>query len=135
MLGSRGWHEVPIKGDGACFFRSVSYLIFGTEERHGELRAKTMDYIESQSDFFAPFILEPLPGYVKRKRQPGEYANNVEIQAVACLLARNVEVYRYSMEPVTIEPFIYGEGDAPPPADRPLRLAYKHEVHYNAIVV
>lgn len=130
QLSTLGWREVVVKGDGSCFFRSISVHVTGTEDAHLQLRAQTMDYLVSHADFFQPFILEDFNSYISRKRQPGEYANNVEIQAVACLLGRNVEVYRYSQDPIVIEPFIYDEGvgnGGGALAGVPLRVNYIHE--------
>lgn len=126
LLASRGWREIPVLGDGACFFRAVSVSISGSEDGHGELRQQTMDYVLEHSEVFAPFILEPLHAYVERKRRPGEYANNLEIQAVSCLLERNVEVYRYSLDPITVEPFI-SEDVVEVATKAPVRVTYVHE--------
>jgi len=127
LLGAKGWKERQVRGDGACFFRSISVLVSGSEDHHGDIRGKAMDYIQSNEDMFAPFILEDFRGYVARKRKPGEYANNVEIQAVSCLLARNVEVYRYSLEPIVIEPFLLDEAVIESGTGLPLRVTYVHE--------
>ena len=35
----------PIGGDGNCFFRVISYLLLGVEEKHDIIRASTVEYI------------------------------------------------------------------------------------------
>ena len=36
----------PIGGDGNCMFRSVSYVITGSQEHHLEVRAMTLEHME-----------------------------------------------------------------------------------------
>ena len=37
----------PIGGDGNCMFRSVSYVMTGSQEHHLEVRAKTLEHMET----------------------------------------------------------------------------------------
>ena len=36
---------VKILGDGSCLFRALSYLLFGNEERHLQIRVEIVEYI------------------------------------------------------------------------------------------
>ncbi|AKN80590.1 VP80 [Perigonia lusca single nucleopolyhedrovirus] len=36
---------VPITGDGSCLFRSISFAMYNTEERHLEVRRQIVDYV------------------------------------------------------------------------------------------
>ena len=46
----------PIGGDGNCMFRSVSYVM--TQEHHLEVRAKTLEHMET----IAPLVLGHIRG-------------------------------------------------------------------------
>ena len=48
----------PIGGDGNCLFRSVSYAITGSQKLHFEVRANTLEHMET----IAPLILVHIRG-------------------------------------------------------------------------
>ena len=49
----------PIGGDGNCMFRSVSYVMTGSQEHHLEVRAKTLEHMET----IAPLTLGHIRGH------------------------------------------------------------------------
>lgn len=82
---------VSIRGDGNCMFRSVSYCIYGTQERHREIRLQAVSRVLSEWKRYKDFIIgDPSYGIV---RQPGDYqrvmtrdgefAGHVELHAVS----------------------------------------------------
>ena len=48
----------PIGGDGNCMFRSVSYVMTGSQEQYLEVRAKTLKHMET----IAPLVLGHIRG-------------------------------------------------------------------------
>lgn len=46
---------IPIKGDGACLFRSLSYLMYGNEDMECEVREKIVQYVKEYWDEFSGF--------------------------------------------------------------------------------
>ena len=48
----------PIGGDGNCMFISVSYVMTGSQEQHLEVRAKTLEHMET----IAPLTLVHIRG-------------------------------------------------------------------------
>ena len=48
----------PIGGDGNCMFRSMSYVMTGSQEHHLEVRAKTLEHMET----IAPLTLGHIRG-------------------------------------------------------------------------
>ena len=48
----------PIGGDGNCMFRAVSYVITGSQEHHLEVRANTLEHMET----IAPLVLGHIRG-------------------------------------------------------------------------
>ena len=48
------------------------------------------------SEFFTQFITEDFDAYINRKRNDGCHGNHLEMQAMAELYNRTIEVYQYS---------------------------------------
>lgn len=101
--GRRGYafnHDTPpsrfrrVKGDGACFFRSLSFIITGTEDHHQAIRNAICDNIEGLS---AGDMVTNEGGvdYVRRTnmRHQGTWATLDEIFAAARVLNAPVFVW------------------------------------------
>ena len=52
MLATLGRKLHPILGDGNCFFRALSYIMYGTEDRHASVRASIALFSELNADCF-----------------------------------------------------------------------------------
>jgi len=48
----RDFTPLAVYGDGNCLFRAVSLGLYGTEERHVELRAKAAIEIATQQEWY-----------------------------------------------------------------------------------
>lgn len=59
--------------DGNCLFRAFAHQIYGTAERHAEVRAKCYDHMERDRQYFSTFIAEDFDAYVKKRRQDKEW--------------------------------------------------------------
>eukprot|EP01132_Coremiostelium_polycephalum_P002711 gene2711-3364_t len=115
-----------MKEDGNCLFRSIADQIYGDQEMHNLIREKCMDYMEAERDHFSQFVTEDFNEYIKRKRSDKVYGNNTEMQAMAELFNRPIEVYYKSLEPINIFHGSY-KGNSP------LRLSYHRGNHYDSI--
>jgi len=71
------------RGDGNCFFRSVSLYLVGSEEEHGFVRKEVVRYIREHPDEFESEIDD---SYLEKMAVEGEWATDVEIRATARLL-------------------------------------------------
>jgi hypothetical protein len=90
---------VDMDNDGNCLFRSVSHQIYGDPSFHDVVRAKCLDYMESEASFFSKFVIGDqmdFQTYIAKLRRDGEWGDHVEIQAMAEMYDRPVEVYAYS---------------------------------------
>ena len=56
----------PIGGDGNCFFRTISYLLLGVEDKHDIIRASIVEYIMN------PDNLVKLRSYIPQEFSTGE---------------------------------------------------------------
>lgn len=51
---------IPIPGDGNCLFRSVSHLIFGTQEQHRNIRLRVVNLVVNNWDVYKEFVIYDL---------------------------------------------------------------------------
>lgn len=50
------WQKIPVKGDGNCFFRSVSLLLFQSETHHLAIRSGVVRFICDHVDKFSSMV-------------------------------------------------------------------------------
>lgn len=133
LKAEHGWLLEPIATDGNCLFRAVALQVYGDDDMHDVVRAAAMDHIAAAREHFSAFLNteeENFDAYLARKRKEGVFGNNVEIQAMAELYNRPIEIYvPPQVMPLNIFHRGYDRGENPP-----IRLSYHHGNHYNAIV-
>ena len=54
------------------------------------------------AEFFTQFITEDFDAYINRKRNDGCHGNHLEMQAMAELYNRTIEVYQYNTGSVCV---------------------------------
>lgn len=83
---------IPIRGDGNCLFRSVSYCIYGTQERHREIRIQVVDRIVDNWHRYKDFVvgdrsygldIDSARDYKMLMSRQGEYAGHAELHCVS----------------------------------------------------
>jgi len=126
-LKKKGYYIKKMMEDGNCLFRSIADQIYGDEEMHGMVRTMCMDYMDKERDHFSQFITEDFESYIVRKREDKCYGNNIEMQALAEVFGRPIEVY-YGSNAINIFHGTYST-DNPP-----IRLSYHHGNHYNSVI-
>ena len=122
-----------VDGDGNCLFRAVAYQMYGDVELHEMVREKCMDYILANRNQFIAFIDtdedETIEEYCDRKRKLKIWGDNLEIQALAEMYDRQIELYSYTTEPML--KFHEQSEDSL----EPIRISYHGKNHYNAVVL
>ncbi|KAJ1467185.1 hypothetical protein T484DRAFT_1859648 [Baffinella frigidus] len=86
---TKGFKVRNMDKDGNCLFRAISDQIYGDPGMHEEVREKCMNYLLAERDHFSNFDFDR---YVARKRVNGVFGNNLEMQAMAELYNRPIEV-------------------------------------------
>jgi hypothetical protein len=102
--------------------------VYGDQDMHSVVRNHTMDYMLKNADYFSQYVTEDFEQYVNRKRSDHSYGNNLEMQAMAEMYSRTIEVHQYSIDPINIFFGMYKTDNAP------IRLSYHYGVHYNSVV-
>ncbi|EME82890.1 uncharacterized protein MYCFIDRAFT_36677 [Pseudocercospora fijiensis CIRAD86] len=96
--------EKEIRADGHCLYSAFADqleqlgLPLGTSSHekpslpYKAVRAKAADYIEQHQDDFVPFLEEPLPDYIHKVRNTGEWGGQLELLALAKTYGTNINV-------------------------------------------
>lgn len=91
---ARGGRQVDyIHGDGNCFFRALSKIIYGSESCHEEIRQAVVDIMEKYPKEFEQFIdTGSTHEHIINMRKLGTWGTQAEIYGAATLLQRDVYV-------------------------------------------
>jgi len=90
-----GYSLVEMQGDGNCLFRAVSHQMYGSEQYHRLIRLACMDYMESEFEYFEPFVVGDFRAYLNDKRKDGVWGDDIEIQALCEIYDRPARVMAY----------------------------------------
>lgn len=124
----KGFIIKQMKEDGACLFRAVADQVYGDQDMHEVVRKHCMDYLMKNADYFSNYVTEDFTSYINRKRKNNCHGNHIEMQAMAEMYNRPVEVYQYGTEPInTFHGIQQNE-------DEPIRVSYHRNIHYNSVV-
>jgi len=103
-MQERGLEEKEIRADGHCLYSAVADqmqqlnismgITPGDESPPGYklMRWAAADYIEMHQDDFSPFLDEPLPDYLHKIRDTGEWGGQLELMALAKNFATDINV-------------------------------------------
>eukprot|EP00949_MAST-11_sp_MAST-11-sp1_P001616 g1616.t1 len=99
-LAAQGLCLEKMSADGNCLFRAVAHQIYGSADRHMELRERVCEYLlsEGQRDHFANFVDGKFEDYVRKMKRSGTWGGNLEIEAMQEIFDRKIEVHRAPVE-------------------------------------
>uniref|UniRef100_A0A3Q3DR57 ubiquitinyl hydrolase 1 n=1 Tax=Hippocampus comes TaxID=109280 RepID=A0A3Q3DR57_HIPCM len=128
LRDKKGFVIKKMKEDGACLFRAVADQVYGDQDMHEVVRKHCMDYLMKNADYFSNYVTEDFTTYINRKRKNNCHGNHIEMQAMAEMYNRPVEVYQYGTEPINTFHGIQQNND------EPIRVSYHRNIHYNSVV-
>lgn len=103
-MKERGMHEKEIRADGHCLYSAVADQLQQLQVPVGSapdgtpalsyraVRSAAADYIEQHQDDFVPFLEEPLPVYLHKIRDTGEWGGQLELMALAKTYGTDINV-------------------------------------------
>lgn len=103
-MKERGLQEKEIRADGHCLYSAVAdqleQLQIPLGAQPGDkatipykvVRTAAADYIEQHQDDFVPFLEEPLPDYLHKIRDTGEWGGQLELMALAKTYRTDISV-------------------------------------------
>ncbi|XP_025032706.1 OTU domain-containing protein 5 isoform X3 [Python bivittatus] len=87
--------------------------VYGDQDMHEVVRKHCMDYLMKNADYFSNYVTEDFTTYINRKRKNNCHGNHIEMQAMAEMYNRPVEVYQYGTEPINTFHGIHQNEDEP----------------------
>ena len=94
MLGTIGRKLHTIIGDGNCFFRALSYTIYGTEDRHSSVRASIALFSEINVECFKKYCTTPkVMEHIRCMKHEAVFATQMEAHATASCIQRTVYIF------------------------------------------
>ena len=86
-LAKKGLQPHDVRGQGDCFFRSVSHQLFDRPDRHLEIRLAAVDHVrcypEQYIEFVNAYVHTSWLNYLAKMSTPGEWCDNIIVQATA----------------------------------------------------
>ncbi|MES1920522.1 regulation of protein K48-linked deubiquitination, partial [Bonamia ostreae] len=116
---------VTIPKDGNCLFRACSLLLFGTQERHPEIRKNAIIYMKDHEHYYKQFMSRNFDEYIKSRSQIGEWGDNYIISAISYYYKKSIHVYLKKQNTKTI---------VNPEFKKHISIMYSNGNHYDAIV-
>eukprot|EP00878_Enallax_costatus_P012281 GHUV01012828.1.p1 GENE.GHUV01012828.1~~GHUV01012828.1.p1 ORF type:complete len:186 (+),score=61.13 GHUV01012828.1:835-1392(+) len=138
--------ERSIVGDGNCQFRAIADQLYGTQDRHVEVRQQVVQQLCSHPERYRDYVTTDYEQYVSSMSQPGSWGDHVTLQAAAdvfdtriCVLSSFLDNCVISIQPLQQDGQQQGQEQLEDelkeqrlPADT-LWLAFWAEVHYNSL--
>lgn len=83
-----------ITGDGNCYFRAISHLLFGSEDNHLEIRTLLVRFINHNKTVFEKYLMQvnesTIQAHIKKLLRPSTWATQVEVLATASVFGISV---------------------------------------------
>jgi len=115
--------------DGNCQFRALSYELFGTQDRHKEVRQLATRHMEKSPDLYQVFFEEEheFKTYLEGMTKNGVWGDELTLRAVADAIGVKIHVVTSQDENW------YLQYEPASPSMRELYLAYISPIHYNTL--
>ncbi len=130
-LARIGRKPVNIVGDGNCFFRSESHQLYGTEDRHPQIRAFAIQHLINCPEHFVEYNTDQSwLQYLQNMSTRGTWADHIIIQAVANTnhLRINITESALNFSESTIVSSIYTRPEGRNARD--IYIGHLDELHY-----
>jgi OTU domain-containing protein 6 len=154
-MTERGLQEKVIRADGHCLYSAFADQLEQLEmplqgadmvasdagsnsAAYKIVRATAARYIEQHQDDFLPFLEEPLPEYLHKIRETGEWGGQLELMALAKTYGVDINVLQDFGRVEKIEGGLSGAGQDASKTEKTMWLGYyKHGFglgeHYNSL--
>ena len=144
QLADGGLRAIDVIGDGNCYFRALSFCLFGHEQGHMMLRKTIVDQLFRAGNMLGGVAItceelqkDDVRKQVAKLKEDGSWVGEDMILASAAHLQREIHVY-VAMDGKTAaqnSPRIYSAPPSTAPVGSlPLLLAYYEPGHYRAVV-
>ena len=95
-------------GDGNCFYRGISYQLFGTQEEHSTIRSVVSRMENLNKEIFSPYLISgwnkpTIVEQIFHVSTLGTWATHVEVLATASVLKCQFTTVYYFTKGVQLE--------------------------------
>ncbi|MBW0483056.1 hypothetical protein O181_022771 [Austropuccinia psidii MF-1] len=101
QLNKMGLYPVNILGDGNCLFRALSDQLYGTPDRHLQVRSEVCQYLAQNESRYKAFVdtdeEESWETHLKEMSKQGTYGGHLELSACANLHRRPIKIVQPGM--------------------------------------
>ena len=110
-------HQVNVGGDGACFFRVLSVLLFGSEQHHLQVRGAVVDEAHLRPDLYLPFMAMDgsTPAGWRRwqaaMRRPTAWSEDICCKMAANAYRRPLLIWRLHLEDAAVPSLVLPDPD------------------------
>ena len=136
----------PILGDGNCLFRALSYLLFGSEEHHQQVRQTLVEFTVINRTVLSNYCLTSIEDHTAHMKYDTVWGTDLEIRAAAAYLrlpiyvctqrSQNLQYYWECFQPLSnLTPLkqSYCSNILQTQAIHHLELAHRSRCHYDTI--
>ena len=117
-----------IQGDGNCFFRALSYIMYGTEDHHASVQASIALFSELNADRFKKYCTSSkFMEHIRCMKHEAVFATQMEAHVAASCIQRTV--YIYTQKSGNGEYYWERFDPLPPHTLRPLPVEYEILLH------
>ena len=102
VLSIQGRKRHSIIGDGNCLFRTLAYIMYGTEDLHAKMRSLLVDFVSKNQPLFQPLVISgKLEEHIQYMLHSRQWGTQVELQAASTLF--QMDLYTLRQSPQTHE--------------------------------
>merc|ERR1712100_307064 len=124
VLKEQNLYKKEIPKDGACLFRAVAELIYGTQELHLKARKICVETLIKHQETFKAFVHDlPFDHYINIMSKPNSWGGHVELVAFSLHYSVNFRVYTADGKFIDIDNSF----------DKTLHLCYLDGNHYDIV--
>jgi len=128
------WKKCECVGDGNCLFRSVSEIIFNSQDMHEKVRQDVVNHLIKNRMKYEEFILTAkisFEEYISKMNTLKTWGDHIEIQAITEIYSRPVQILSEVKEKgYIISKTLHEENVG---KEEPIRLIYSNGNHYDAL--
>jgi len=133
---------IHMEDDGNCQFRSLSAELFGSQNHHGLVRSKVVEYMASHADEYSFYIGEAAEwaNYLRTMAKPRTWGDELTLRAACDCFGCVVHVVTTEHDnwllhyvPSALDGQMREQDSTPPEGVRECFLAYVSPIHYNII--
>ena len=84
-INPHGLQQIEIADDGNCLFRSVSLQLYGSQDKHFEIRYKIITFMNSNRDCLLQFFdsMDKLEQYIDKMSRDATWGDDLTLRCVA----------------------------------------------------